>query len=381
MTKPLLSAKNDIVLGRQIALAAAFLLPASKLLEAPSILAQYAGGDIILPALFHFLLQAGVLAVILFAASRSKKSLFERLERLLGKGVSIVYILYALYFVYAAILPLLDLEKFVYAAFFDTSPTTFTFVFFFPLCAFICVKGLKSLGRAADISLFLFLLPFLALIAMSFAETDFSHLLPLFGSKFGGTMSAFTKTTPHFSDAILLLPLIGNYRYEKRDGMKIMAGYGVGALLSLFFFAVFFGVYSSIAPREHYAFAKIAQYFPALSIIGRADLLFVYLLTVVLLIFTCMPLQYTTDLFCHACHIQKRVLPSAVLNLALFFFVFYCNKYYNSFYAVISGKLGFVFWIFADILPLLLLLLPKYSEGEKETQRVPAPHKKEKRRA
>jgi len=68
MTKPLLSAKNDIVLGRQIALAAAFLLPASKLLETPSILARYAGGDIILPALLHFLLQAGVLAIILFAS-------------------------------------------------------------------------------------------------------------------------------------------------------------------------------------------------------------------------------------------------------------------------------------------------------------------------
>ena len=367
MTKSIISAKNDVVYGRQIALAAAFLLPASKLLEAPSILAKYAGGDLILPALMHFLLQAGVLAVLVFLSSRSEKTIFQRLEEVLGKGVIVVYLLYALYFLFAAILPLLDMEKYVYAVFFDTSPTSFSFVFFFPLSAFICVKGIKSLGRAADICLFLFPLSIWALMAMTFSEVDFTRLLPLFDGKLGATMYAFKRTTPHFSDAILLLPLLGNYRYQKRDGWKIMTGYGVGALLSLFFLAVFFGVYGALAPREHYAFAKIAQYFPALSVIGRADLLFVYLLSVVLLIFTCMPLLYATELFCRSFHITEKVLPSAVLHVGLFFLIFYCNKYYNGFYAVIGGRLPFLFWIFADIAPLLLLFLPtKQTSNEKK---------------
>ena len=38
------SAKNECIYGRQIAFVAAFLLPASKLLEVPSILAKYAAG-------------------------------------------------------------------------------------------------------------------------------------------------------------------------------------------------------------------------------------------------------------------------------------------------------------------------------------------------
>jgi hypothetical protein len=74
MTKPLLSAKNDIVLGRQIALAAAFLLPASKLLEAPSILAQYAGGDIILP----YIIAAVTIAVIISREIREWLQLLMR---------------------------------------------------------------------------------------------------------------------------------------------------------------------------------------------------------------------------------------------------------------------------------------------------------------
>ena len=347
------------VCGRQIALAAAFLLPAAKLLEAPSILATYAAGDLLLPAFLHFLVQFAVLSALIFAASKSEKTLFERLNQRFGKWSIVFYGLYALYFLFAAILPLLDMEKFTYAAFFDTSPTVFAFVAFFVFSGFLCAKGLKTLGRAADLCLFLFLIPFLALIGMSLFAADFSRLLPLFGNKFGDTMYAFTRTTPHFSDTVLLLPLIGNLRYKQGDGVKILGGYAVGAVSTLLFLATFFGIYSSIAPREHYAFSKIAEYFPALSIIGRFDLLFVYMLTIVLLIFTAMPLQYTTQLICDGFHVKSGVLVSTILNAGALLFLLFANRRYNTFYDLISGKLPPVFWFIADMLPLFLLLLPK----------------------
>ncbi len=358
MTAP----KNDVVCARQIAFAAAFLLPAGKLLEVPSILAKHAAGDLLLPALLHFLLQAGSLWVILYAASRSEKTLLERLHERFGRGMVAFYALYAVYFVFAALLPILDLEKFVYAAFFDTAPTRFTFTLFFFLSAFICTKGMKGLGRAADLCLILFLVPFLAIVLMSLTETDLSHLLPLFGTKFGDTMSAFTYTTPHFSDAILLLPLIGNLRYKKGDTLKIMGGYVAGAASVLLFLAVFFGIYASLAPREHYAFSKIAQYFPALSTVGRIDLVFVYLLTAVLLFFTCMPLQYTVDFACRIAGTRKRTLFSAILNVLLFLFALNFNRFYDGFYEVIGGKLPVVFWLVADLVPLFLVFLPKMKE-------------------
>ena len=144
--------------------------------------------------------------------------------------------------------------------------------------------------------------------------------------------------------------------------MKIMSGYAAGAASTLLFLAVFFGIYSSIAAREHYAFSKIGQYFPALSVIGRIDLLFVYLLTITLLIFTSMPLLYTIDFTCRAVGTRRRTLFSALLNLALLGFVFYFNKYYNAFYSLISGKLPLVFWLIADVVPLFFLFLPKSRE-------------------
>ena len=160
MTLPIFSTQQrGEIYARQIAFCAAFILPIGKFLETPSLLASAAKDDVLIPALLHFLTQTLVLVGVLYASSRLKNSLFEEMRRRLGKGAVAVFVFFALFYLFAAILPLLDLEKFVYAAFFDTAPTTFSFAFFFFLLAFVCTKGLKAVGRCAELCLFLFLLP------------------------------------------------------------------------------------------------------------------------------------------------------------------------------------------------------------------------------
>ena len=363
--QPLPKAKqyNGGVSARQIAFLAAFLLPASKLLEAPSILAKHAAGDLLFPAVLHFLFQTLILLGVLYAASKSPIPLIERLKSALGKGMYLLYILYAAYFLFSATLPLLDAEKFVYATYFDTAPTLFSFGVFFLFSAFVCTKGIKAIGRCADLCLFLFLVPFLALSFMAFSETDFSNLLPFFDTKLNRSFTAFARTSPHFSDTILLFPLIANLNYKEKDGVKIVTGYAAGGAFTLLFLAIFYGLFSTIAPREHYAFTKIGQYFPALSVVGRIDLLFVYFLSVVLLFYTCLPLQYLTTALANLFRTERKTYISAILNFALLVGVLFFNQKYNRFYAVISGKLAPVFWVFADLLPLLCLLLPTRKVG------------------
>ncbi len=358
--------KNGEIYARQIGFFAAFILPLGKFLETPSLLSQYAKGDILLPAILQYLVQSLVLLGILYAASKSKKPLLERLQERLGKWLIPLLILYGVYFLFAAVLPLLDLEKFVYAAFFDTAPTTFSFGAFFILLGFFCAKGFKALGRCADLCLFFFLLPFLALIAMALFEADFTRLLPFFGTDIEGITQAVIRTTPHFSDAALLLPLIANLQYKEGDGVKITVGYWTGAALTLLFFAVFFGVFSTLAPREHYAFLKIAQYFPALDIIGRIDLVFIYLLSVILLFYTCAPMLYSVELTARLFGTNRKTLYSGVLSVAAFLFVLFANRRYNAFYAVIGSTLAPVFWFVAYLLPLFLLLLKETPKNRKE---------------
>ena len=121
--------------GRQLCFFVAFVVPVSKLLSAPAQLAEFAKGDLLVPALAQYLLQAAVLAVIMFLASRTDKSFFQLLGDTFGYVTArIIYILYALYFVFFSLLPLLDLERFVYTAFFDTAPHMYVFTPFFFSC-------------------------------------------------------------------------------------------------------------------------------------------------------------------------------------------------------------------------------------------------------
>lgn len=357
--------KDDAVHARQIAFVAAFILPTAKFLEVPSLLARFGGNALLLPALGHFLLQGAILAVLLFVLSRSPVSLEERLRALLGRAFPVLCLLYALYFVYAALLPLLDMEKFVYAAFFDSAPTAFSFGTFFLVSAFACVKGLSSVGRCGDLCLFLVPLPFLLLLAAALPQADFSNLLPLFSAPEGGITRAFCRSFPHFSDTVLLLPLLLKLRHQKGDGKKILGGYAVGALSTLLFLAFFYAVFSVLAPREHYAFSKIAQYFSAWKVVGRLDFLFVYLLTIALIFYTCLPLQYAVELVTLATPCKNKIPLSFFLNLALFLFVLFFNRHYDAVYAFVTKKAVLVFPFIADTVLLFspfLIKKPKNKE-------------------
>ena len=54
--------------GRQLCFFVAFVVPVSKLLSAPAQLAEFAKGDLLVPALAQYLLQAAVLAVMRFVS-------------------------------------------------------------------------------------------------------------------------------------------------------------------------------------------------------------------------------------------------------------------------------------------------------------------------
>ncbi|MBE7067969.1 MAG: hypothetical protein E7381_01565 [Clostridiales bacterium] len=342
--------------GRQIAFFSAFILPLFKLAEVPSLLAKFAKGDLLLPALLHFVLQTAILCALLYCASQSQERIIDRLKKRFGKWTSVFYLVYAVYFLVYALLPLLDLEKFVYAVFYDTAPTLFSFAFFFFFSAFLCVKGMKTVGRVADLSLFLFVVPFLALLFASLAEADFTNLSPLFEQPFSSSFSGFFYTLPHFSDVTLLLPLVLNLRFEKKDGVKITAGYLLGALFTLAFLAVFYGVYSTVASRQHYAFSKIAQYFPPLAVIGRVDLILVYLLCVLLFFATALPLFYSVEFTATALTKGNKLILSATVNFGAFLFVLFCNKYYDRIYSFFGNALPPLFIAF-NLFPLLFLLL------------------------
>lgn len=370
---------KPVINGGSFASSRRFSSPSPSFLAVPALLAYYAKGDLLLPALAQYLLQGAVLAVILFIASRTDKSFYDLIADTLGAVTAkIVYILYALYFVFSALLPILDLERYVYTAFFDAAPSLSAFAPFFILSAFICTKNIKAFGRSADIAMPFFLVSFIGLMIMSVGQADFSNILPIFGTPVKSSAIGFLRTIGHFSDTALFLPLLGSYRYKKGDGKKVMFSYGLGALFVLFFLAVFYGVFGAVAPKQEFAFSKTAQYFQALTVVGRFDLLLIYLMTIVLLFYYCFVLQASVLCFAKAINTEKKVWISAILNVLLFLFALFFNKYYNKIYYLITVRLFWIFVLFADVVPLLCLFLKRRNrESKKEKKQGKARAKKE----
>ena len=80
-------------------------------------------------------------------------------------------------------------------------------------------------------------------------------------------------------------------------------------------------------------------------------------LCILLFFATAIPLVYAVDLTAQTIRTEKKTLLSAVVAIGAFVFVLFNNKYYNEFYAVVSGKLYPVFWVFGLFLPVLVFCL------------------------
>ena len=343
--------------ARQLGFFLAFFLPVGKLLELPSLLASEAGGDLLFPAFLGLGVEALALAAVFLFVKRTGMGVFAFLDRKnsgLGKAARFLYC--ALLLVYAFPF-LLDLEKFSHAAFSDTEPTFFSFLPFFILCGFISTKGLKAVGRSADLCPVLFFLPFVGLAVLSFGSADFSNLLPILEKPLFSHVKTVFHTSPFWTSGLLFLPLFEGYSHKSGDGKKLFFAYAVGACLVLLFLAIFYGLYGPIAEKEHYALSKIGLFFPALATLGRTDLLLVYLITVVLFFFTALPVQLSVDLFAKGLSLKQKTLPSAAVNLGLFVAVLFLNRHYNAVYGFLTKTLSPVFFLFGTVAPLLFLLL------------------------
>ena len=364
---------TDVINARQLGFFLAFFLPCAKLLELPRLLAEYAGGDLLLPAFLGLINEFFAIFALFLTVKKLKKSIFGAIAERFGNGFAkTLYALYALFFLFSSFAPLLDAEKFSHAAFSDASPTFFAFAPFFILSGFLCTKSIKAIGRSADLTPVLFFVPLLGLFVMSVGQTDLTALLPLFEKPIFHSLAASAKVYPNFMGGALLVPLIGGaYEYKEGDGKRILPAYGAGALITLFFLAVFYGIYGPLAAKEHYAVSKIAQYFPALSIVGRIDLLLVYALTIVLFFYAALPLQLFVDCFVKATNIDKKPLISTVLNVVFFLLILFFNRHYDTLYEFFSITCAPVYLIFTIVLPqlspLLLIGRKKKEEGRYQT--------------
>jgi hypothetical protein len=254
---------------------------------------------------------------------------------------------------------LLEEKVYVINTFYDTRPSLIVFLPYFLFSAYAAAKGLTSIGRSADISLFLFLPSFVLLLVMATGSADFSALLPLFTAPATAVFKGAAAMLPCTAEAAYLLVFAGHVRIEKRFLTKTMLSYAAGAVGVLYFLAVFYGIFSTVSTRELYALSKIARYYNALKTIGRVDYLFLYAIAIVQIFTVTLPVQLAVHSFADAFRTDADRLPliSLVVNSLLFTYLLLASDHFSVVNALVTRYLFPVYLVFAFLLPLLSALL------------------------
>ncbi|MDE6104990.1 MAG: spore germination protein [Clostridia bacterium] len=332
----------------------------SRMILYPTLLSAACGRDLLFPALIDFFVQGVIIWAVAFLCSKTDKTLFELLEGALGNIVArIVYGLFAAFFFLTAIIPLFEQKLYVHAIFYDTIPSLLVFVPFFFFSVYAGTKGFKNIGRSADICLPVFILAMLFIFVMALVEVKWDNFLPILKTPikniFGGSLSTLYR----FSEPCWLLMFMGHFKYKKWDAAKITLSYAGGAAITLFMLFVFYGIYGELAMSRQFAISKISLFFPAIEMLGRIDLIALYILEIAMLFALVLNIQLTVHCVKKCTGYTDKNVISFIVNAALLIILVVCDSKFHSIHTVYEKWMWIVFVIFANVMPLLAWALPR----------------------
>lgn len=338
---------------RQICFILVFYTAASKLLQYPTLLSGYSGRDLLFSALISFAVEGIAVWAVAYLSSRTNKTFFGLVEDSLGKvAARIIYGLFALFFLAAVLLPLFEQKQFVNAVFYDVTPSFWVFVPIFLFLVYAGSKNFENVGRCADLCMPVFIITVLGLFAMALGETKFSNLLPVLKTPpseiFGGAL----KTSYYFCEPAYLLMFLGHFKYKKGDAAKLTLSYAGGALIVLLFLALFFGIYAATASSRQFAVSKTSLYFSAIEMVGRVDLLALYVLEVVMLFALALNIQLAVHCIVMCAGWDCPEIISGGVNLLLAAVLYFFGHSYSDILRVFSDWLWIVVLIFSVAVPV-----------------------------
>ena len=332
----------------------------SRLLLYPTVLSGVCGNDLLFPILIDFAIQSVVVWAVCYLCSKTDKTFFELLENTFGNVVArIIYGLFALYFVFSTIFPMMEQKLYVGQIFYDTVPSLMVFLPFFVFSVYAGSKELKNIGRCADICLPIFIAAFAVMLFMAISEVDLTNLLPVLKTPATKILSGTVGSFFRFIEPSFLLMFMGHFKYRKGDAAKITLSYAGGGLIVILFTAVFYSMYGVISPSRDFAISRVAIFFPAIELIGRIDLIALYFLEIAMLFALVINIQFSVICLKKCTGLQIGGVWSLVVNAVLIVLVITLDNLFNGLFEFYSKWVWIVTLVFSMLFPLLAWTLKK----------------------
>ena len=338
---------------RQICFILIFYTAVTKLLQYPTLLSSYSGRDLLFSSLLSFIIQGVVIWAVAYLSSKTDKTLYELIKDTFGEVTArIIYGFFAAFFILMALLPLFEQKAFVHAVFYDTTPALIVFLPIFFFIVYTGSKGFKNIGRCADICMPIFLLIMLGIFAMSLAEVKFCNLLPVLKTPITNVLGGSLKSAYYFLEPAYLLMFLGHYKYRRGDAAKLTLSYVGGALIVLAFLAVFYGIYAEIASSRQFAISKTSLYFSAIDLVGRIDLMALYVLEIVMLFALVLNIQLAVHCIIKCSGWDCPEIISLCVNFALALLLYIFDHKYMAIQTFYADWLWIAVIIFATVAPI-----------------------------
>lgn len=354
--------KNKVKI-RQICFVFLAFLPVTKISLLPSVIASFCEEQLYLACLLNCLLDLGVLAIILFIVKKhDNNTLFEIIKTNFSNTLAqIVYFFYGMYFLIKAILPIFEQQDYIHNTLYEISPSTIIFMPFFILSFYASLKGLKILGRCADLSIWFTLLGLFLVFLLSVPQGDFTNLLPIIQKPTYKPINASFKTLIWYSDSIYMLFFMGHFKQEGKQNKKVLLSFLGASLVTVFFMIVFYATFSHIAKTRFLAVPELTIYSLSLANTARFDYIAIFLLMFSQVFAIILPIYFATKCFERAFGFKSSFIPAIIVNLSLAVLTYIFSGKLFLVLKIITDYFSIFFIIVGYIVPLLLLFLPRRS--------------------
>lgn len=355
---------------RQVCLFFVAFTPILRFFMLPSLVSEMAGEDMWLATLLNLSLDFVTILTLIFVFKNADADLYTLLSRKFGdKAAKTVFVLYAVFFVMKSVLPVCEQRDYIELTLYNTFPNILNFAPLFLVCFFLATKHLRVLGRASDIFWLTTLIGFFVLFGLSVPNADFGSLLPVGAKGFPAVSKAAVSSFNWYGDGAYALFFIGNFKWEKRGGIKISASFIASAIITVVFMITFYGIFKNISFRQRFALTELSKYSTVINNIGRFDYIGISLILLSSFISLSLPVFFACYTLNRAFSIKIKWILPLILSAALLTFVAIFGEYYYAVENVVTEKLPIVFFVFGNALPLLspLLLLKRNKVKKYET--------------
>lgn len=354
---------NNKVKTEQVALLLALTIPGGKFLTLPALMAKGAGRDYWISMIILFVFDLICLAFVLWALNINKqgKSINDILTQSLGKVIT--KIIFAVLFVFILLRAMTLLESCL-----ELLSATFTIktnwiAYILPISAlmiFIIYRGFNNIARLSEM---LFVIIFLALLAILFFASDradFGNLKPILDDGIKPVFKTAVNGSFWFADYLFILFVMDEFKPNKKFFGSIGLGFLAGAFVTVFVNVLYVALFDQLTVLSDSIISKISQFSLKATSSGRLDWL-----SLIIWLFSLF-IKAASQFFCaNKCltyifgvgeskfHFYTAIICIAPVIIAPLVYPIKDVVYT----AAARDGLGFVFWGIEYLLPLLLPLL------------------------